>query len=60
MSKGDMLTIENTCCNDLIAFEHETQCRLCFTTDCWGCTGERTCLCECNGRNRDEELDIGT
>jgi hypothetical protein len=55
MSKGDILTIENTDANSLISFEHSTQCTLCFTTDCVACTGKRTCLCECNGMQRDEE-----
>ena len=55
MSKGDILTEENTHINTLYDFMWDTECKLCFTADCWGCIGKRTCQCECNGMERDEE-----
>lgn len=38
--------------NDSIDWEYRSECPNCFVTVCEVCTGSRTCLCKCNGVER--------
>ena len=38
--------------NEGIDWEHEQECTNCFVAVCELCSGSRTCLCACNGTER--------